>query len=101
LVDICMWCLRQAAAAAEVRRLELSLQEERERLRRQAEAETLPGGEAAWRTDAVVEAAAVSPLPMGFVIDLLADVPLRPRLGVLPARLRCACVRGAGAAAAV
>ena len=49
----------QAAAAAEVRRLELSLQEEQERLRRQAEAETLPGGEAAWRTDAVVEAAAV------------------------------------------
>ena len=53
--------LGQAAAAAEVRRLELSLQEERDRLRRQAEAETLPGGEAAWRTDAVVEAAAVSP----------------------------------------
>ena len=49
--------LGQAAAAAEVRRLELSLQEERERLRRQAEAETLPGGEAAWRTDAVGEAA--------------------------------------------
>ena len=42
-----------------MRRLELSLQEEQERLRRQAEAETLPGGEAAWRTDAVVEAAAV------------------------------------------
>jgi len=53
--------LGQAAAAAEVRRLELSLQEERDRLRRQAEAETLPGGEAAWRTDAVVEAAAVRP----------------------------------------
>ena len=53
--------LGQAAATAEVRRLELSLQEERDRLRRQAEAETLPGGEAAWRTDAVVEAAAVSP----------------------------------------
>ena len=62
MVDICMWCLGgQAAAAAEVRRLELSLQEEQERLRRQAEAETLPGGEAAWRTDAVVEAAAVRP----------------------------------------